>query len=71
MPLRVHLFNRQYHCIDPVTLEAVPPNNPVYGLREDLVARGLLEKHADAVDVIGFHKFVELTVQHDKTVSWF
>lgn len=60
-----------YHCCDNKSLLSISRDNIVYGLREDLVARGLRDKQDDLVEVVGYHKFVELTIQHSKTVSWF
>ena len=60
-----------YYCCDKKSLSLISRDNYVYGLREDLVARGLRDKQDALVEVVGYHKFVELTVQHSKTVSWF
>lgn len=60
-----------YHCRDNELLSSISRDNIVYGLREDLVARGLRDKQDALVEVVGYHKFVELTIQHSKTVSWF
>ena len=67
----IFLKDGVYYCIDDSVLATISQDNMVYGLREDLVARGLLEKHVDRLEVVGYHKFVELTVQYDKTLSWF
>lgn len=60
-----------YYCCDKELLSSISRDNSVYGLREDLIARGLRDKQDALVEVVGYHKFVELTVQHSKTVSWF
>jgi tRNA 2-thiouridine synthesizing protein B len=60
-----------YSCCDKKLLSLIFRENSVYGLREDLVARGLRDKQDPLIEVVGYHKFVELTVQHSKTVSWF
>lgn len=60
-----------YHCSDSELLSSISRDNVVYALREDLVARGLRDKQDARVEVVGYHKFVELTIQHSKTVSWF
>ena len=60
-----------YHCCDDEALAMISRDNNLYGLREDLVARGLLEKQDTRIEVVGYHKFVELTLQYKKTISWF
>lgn len=43
----------------------------LFALREDLAARGLEGRCADAVTVVDVDGFVTLTEEADKTVSWF
>lgn len=43
----------------------------LYALREDLAARGLLERCGEHVNIVDVEGFVTLTEQADKTVSWY
>ena len=43
----------------------------VYCLKEDLAARGLLEKTASAVQLVNYRGFVRLCTEFDKVVAWF
>jgi sulfur relay protein TusB/DsrH len=60
-----------YHCVQPGLLDKISSNIGLYGQREDLVARGLLDKLETPVETVSYAKFVELCVRHDKIVSWF
>ena len=40
-------------------------------LREDMLARGILARAADTVELIDTARFVKLCCEHDKIVSWF
>ncbi|WP_025733076.1 sulfurtransferase complex subunit TusB [Carnimonas nigrificans] len=40
-------------------------------LREDLAARGLLERCHDALEVVDMGIFVELTACHSSSLSWY
>ena len=42
----------------------------MFALREDLLARGLLGKISERITLVGFGRFVELTVDYDKVISW-
>ncbi len=44
--------------------------NDVYVLQEDLQARGWQEKCSESIQVINRFEFVELTVNHSKSISW-
>jgi tRNA 2-thiouridine synthesizing protein B len=43
----------------------------IVALSPDLEARGLLDKLLSSVDTVDYAGFVELTLTHDKVVSWF
>lgn len=45
----------------------------IYALEEDLLARGLnpLNNTKQKINIINYAQFVELTVECDKTMSWF
>jgi tRNA 2-thiouridine synthesizing protein B len=60
-----------YHCLSLSDLPAVIETVKVYGLREDILARATLSKSMDRVEVIDTARFVELSCEHDKVVSWF
>ncbi len=42
----------------------------VFALQEDLQARGWSEKAAENIQIINRFEFVELTVNHSKSISW-
>ncbi|PXA66534.1 MULTISPECIES: sulfurtransferase complex subunit TusB [Vibrio] len=42
----------------------------VYALREDLLARGWLEKCSSSIEQITMNDFVEMTVSEEKSISW-
>ncbi|MDG2337256.1 MAG: sulfurtransferase complex subunit TusB [Gammaproteobacteria bacterium] len=52
-------------------LEAIDKTCKIYGLREDMLARAILTKAADSVELIDTARFVKLCCDHDKIVSWF
>lgn len=60
-----------YHVLESALLASIPPKVGIYGLREDISARGLTDKCEESVEVVGYRSFVELCVEHDKIVSWF
>lgn len=39
---------------------------PIYALKDDLVARGLLSKAPAPIQIIDYQGFVELTLKYDK-----
>lgn len=43
---------------------------PVYALKDDLQARGVVGV-SDAITVIEHPQWVQLTVEHEKSISWF
>ena len=60
-----------YHCLSLIDLPAIIETVKIYGLREDMLARATLSKTVDRVEVIDTARFVELSCEHDKVVSWF
>lgn len=43
----------------------------VYALQADIEARGLSKKMPDTITVIDDAAFVELSIKHNKVVSWY
>jgi tRNA 2-thiouridine synthesizing protein B len=43
----------------------------IVALVADLEARGLMDRLLNSVDTVDYAGFVELTLAHDKVVSWF
>lgn len=43
----------------------------IYALREDLIARGLINRITPAAEVIDYNGFVGLCCHYEKVVSWF
>ncbi|MDA0281381.1 MAG: sulfurtransferase complex subunit TusB [Proteobacteria bacterium] len=60
-----------YHCFSLSNLPSIIETVKLYGLREDMLARATLSKTMDRVEVIDTARFVELSCEHDKVVSWF
>ncbi|MFT7472943.1 MAG: tRNA 2-thiouridine synthesizing protein B [Kiritimatiellia bacterium] len=60
-----------YHCISLTNLPTIAESVKVYALREDMLARATLSKTMDTVEEIDTARFVELSCEHDKVVSWF
>ena len=58
-----------YGCLPDLT-DCVSEDNALFALREDLLARGVLSKLAERIDPVGYARFVELTVDYDKVISW-
>ncbi|MFB6421751.1 MAG: sulfurtransferase complex subunit TusB [Candidatus Malihini olakiniferum] len=46
------------------------PDVPVYALREDAEARGLVTKISTSIQLIDYTKFVRLTTQHAVQLAW-
>lgn len=42
-----------------------------YCLREDLIARGLIDRRLGTAETVNTQGFVELCVEHDSIVNWF
>lgn len=51
--------------------EQMPDGIQAYCLKEDMVARGMLNKLDPAIEAVSYRQFVDLCVDHDKVVSWF
>lgn len=60
-----------YHCTEPGQLGDIGQQISVYFLKEDMLARGLLEKVDEQANLLSYRKFVDLCTKHDKVVSWF
>ena len=59
-----------YYGCPPYLLDCVSKDNALFALREDLLARGVLSKLAERIDSVGYGRFVELTVDYEKVISW-
>ena len=59
-----------YYGCPPYLLDCVSRDNSIFALREDLLARGVLSKLAERIDPVGYRRFVELTIDYDKVISW-
>jgi len=60
-----------YHGMSADELDKVPQNIPVFGLHDDLKARALLERSHERLHVAKMQRFVELSCEYDKVLSWF
>ena len=60
-----------YHCSDHSLLTTIAAPVQMYALREDLVARGLLDKNTTNTETVDYEGFVQLCCDYDKVVSWF
>ncbi len=60
-----------YHCTSQGLLETIDASTPVFALSDDMKARAVLVKIDDSVEAIDYHRFVELSCDYDKVVSWF
>ena len=60
-----------YHGAVAAELAKVPAGTPVYGLREDLRARGLLERRNGRLKSANMKRFVELCAEFDRVLGWF
>ncbi len=60
-----------YHATSQDLLATICSSIQVYALREDILARALLMKIHDRVECVDFQRFVELSCEHDKVISWF
>lgn len=43
---------------------------PLYVLRNDVEARGLIEQISDNFSLISYNQFVQLTVKHPQQLAW-
>tara|TARA_B100001123_G_C14559363_1_gene729624 strand:+ start:235 stop:522 length:288 start_codon:yes stop_codon:yes gene_type:complete len=59
-----------YHCIHPRVIEKLSRQNECYGLKEDLLARGITEP-VENLKVVNYKKFVDLCCTYEKIISWF
>lgn len=60
-----------YYCKREDLLEQITNTVKCFGLKEDLIARGLQIKGESTVENASYRKFVELCVNYDKVISWF
>ena len=59
-----------YYSADAKNWPALPLGTKVYGLKEDFVARGLSKIADRQVELVDYARFVQLSCEHDKVVSW-
>lgn len=43
----------------------------IFALKDDLTARGIMDKTPTHIKTISYDEFVELCIQYDKTISWY
>ena len=60
-----------YHCLQQDGWPDLPSGVSVYSLKEDMCARGILDRNSTSAESISYDRFVELCCEYDKTVSWF
>ncbi len=60
-----------YHGVDSDVLSKIPEDIEVFCLKEDLIARGLMERLHERGSAASYRRFVELCTQHAKVISWF
>lgn len=58
-----------YHCSSPLVIDNKTLR--IYALREDMLARGTLGRLRDGIEPVDTARFVELSCEHDKVLSWF
>ena len=59
-----------YYGCPPNDLDSISPDNALFALREDLIARGMFDKLVERVSPVGYGLFVKLTVDYEKIISW-
>ena len=60
-----------YYCHREYLLEKVSDVVTCFGLREDLMARGLQINGSSNIETVSYRKFVQLCAKYDKVISWF
>ena len=60
-----------YYCKREDLLGQISDTVKCFGLKEDLMARGLQIKGESTAENASYRKFVELCVNYDKVISWF
>lgn len=60
-----------YCAMDAASLAGIQQGVSVYALREDLQARGILNRCVDSVTSVSNKRFVELCCRHERLVNWF
>lgn len=60
-----------YHCVNAALLKNIPKGVALFVLKEDMLARGVLENKTESVELVDYDRFVELCCDFDKIVSWF
>ena len=51
-------------------LLALAKKIPLYAVEQDVIARGITAMLIPAIKLISYGEFVNLTIQHNKTISW-
>ena len=60
-----------YHCLQYDPWPALHSQVKIFGLSEDIQARGLLSGCSSAIEIVNYDRFVALCCEHNKVVSWF
>ncbi len=60
-----------YYCTGENVERLAAMGFSIYALREDLIARGLIDQSTHAAELIDYNGFVGLCCQYEKVVSWF
>lgn len=60
-----------YHSVSAQTLHDIPNDILLFSLREDMLARGIYTKYINSIEPIDYQRFVELSCEYGKVVSWF
>jgi sulfur relay protein TusB/DsrH len=59
-----------YYSTDTKKWPVLLPSTKIYGLEEDFLARGLSKTIDNQIELIDFARFVQLSCEHHKIVSW-
>lgn len=60
-----------YYCLDDSLSTLQDKDLNIFSLKEDLNARGLINRSHQDAEIISYHRFVELCCHYSKIVSWF
>ena len=45
-------------------------NINIYAIQQDVISRGLINSYPDNIKLIDYNKFVELVLNHDKSITY-
>lgn len=60
-----------YYCLNNSLCTLNNMELEIFGLKEDLSARGLINRSHKEAEIIGYDRFVDLCCHYDKVVNWF